>query len=61
MDAFITVTDAAGHVLFRGPATDDEVIDAVTAAHAAQIESEAAMARIALERARRARAEGRLA
>ncbi|GAC1418018.1 MAG: hypothetical protein NVSMB5_09160 [Candidatus Velthaea sp.] len=57
MDAFITVSDAAGHVLFHGPATDAEVMDAVRAAQVAQVESQAAMARIAAERASRVASE----
>jgi len=51
MSAFITVTDAAGRVLFRRPATDAEVIDAVRAAEVAEIEGEAALVRIYAERA----------
>ncbi|GAC1407904.1 MAG: hypothetical protein NVSMB64_15350 [Candidatus Velthaea sp.] len=50
MSAFITVTDAAGRVLFRRPATDAEVLDAVRAAEAAEVEAKAAMDRIAAER-----------
>lgn len=50
MSAFITVTDAAGRVLFRRPATDAEVLDAVRAAEAAEVEGKAAMDRIAAER-----------
>jgi hypothetical protein len=51
MDAFITVSDAAGRTLFRRPATDEEVCNAVLAAEAAEIEARAAMERIARERA----------
>jgi hypothetical protein len=50
MDAFITVSDASGRVLFRRPATAEEVLGAVKAAQAAEIEAEGAMERIARER-----------
>jgi hypothetical protein len=50
MGAFITVSDATGRVLFRRPATVDEVNNAVRAAQAAEVEAQAAMARIARER-----------
>jgi hypothetical protein len=48
--AYITVTDAAGRVLFRRPATPQEVDDALRSADTAQSEGEAAMDRIAYER-----------
>jgi hypothetical protein len=48
--AYITVTDAAGRVLFRRPATPQEVDDALRSADNAQAEGEAAMDRIAYER-----------
>lgn len=48
--AFITVTDAAGRVLFRRAATPHEVSDALRSADAAQAEGEAAMDRIAYDR-----------
>jgi hypothetical protein len=51
MSAFITVTDAAGRVLFRRPATDAEVMDAVRAAEVAEGEGQAALERIYAERA----------
>jgi hypothetical protein len=51
MTAFITVTDAAGRVLFRRPATEAEVMDALRAADTAEFEAQAAMDRIAVERA----------
>lgn len=51
MSAFITVTDAAGRVLFRRPATEAEVADALRAADMAEAEGDAAMERIAAERA----------
>jgi len=50
MAAFITVTDAAGRVLFRRAATDAEVREAVRAAEQAEREGEEAMRRIADER-----------
>jgi hypothetical protein len=51
MTPFITVTDASGRVLFRRPATDAEVENALRAAADAEREGEAAMRRIAAERA----------
>jgi hypothetical protein len=48
--AYITVTDAAGRVLFRRAATPNEVDDALRSADAAESEGEAAMDRIAYER-----------
>jgi hypothetical protein len=48
--AFITVTDAAGRVLFRRPATAGEVDDAVRSAEEAEREGQAAMDRIAHDR-----------
>jgi hypothetical protein len=48
--AYITVTDAAGRVLFRRAATPREVDDALRSADVAQTEGEAAMDRIAYER-----------
>jgi hypothetical protein len=50
MSVFITVSDAAGRVLFRRPATDEEVTSAVRAAETAEREGQAAMERIAQER-----------
>ena len=50
MDAFVTVSDAAGRVLFRRPATAGEVLTAVRAAEAAEAAAAAAMERIAEER-----------
>jgi hypothetical protein len=50
MTAFITVTDAAGRVLFRRAATDAEVREAVRAAEIAEVEGEEAMRQIADER-----------
>jgi hypothetical protein len=48
--AYITVTDAAGRVLFRRAATPHEVEDALRSADLAQAEGEATMDRIAYER-----------
>jgi hypothetical protein len=48
--AYITVTDAAGRVLFRRPATPREVDDALRSAETAQREGEEAMDRIAYDR-----------
>lgn len=48
--AFITVSDAAGRVLFRRPATGAEVDEALRAAEEAEREGQAAMERIAAER-----------
>jgi len=48
--AYITVTDAAGRVLFRRAATPHEVADALRSADAAQLEGEAVMDRIAYDR-----------
>jgi hypothetical protein len=50
MKAFITVSDAAGRVLFRRPATEAELSSAIHAAQTAEIEATAAMERIADER-----------
>jgi hypothetical protein len=50
MDAFITVSDAAGRVLFRRPATVEEVLTAVRAAEIAEAAAAMAMERIAQER-----------
>jgi hypothetical protein len=57
MDAFITVSDAAGRTLFHRPATEEEVRTAVLAAKAAEIEARGAMERIARERAAFERAQ----
>jgi hypothetical protein len=48
--AYITVTDAAGRVLFRRAATPSEVSDALRSADVAQAEGEAAMDRISYDR-----------
>jgi len=50
MDAYITVSDASGRVLFRRPATDAEVLSALHAAEVAEAEGQAVMQRIAQER-----------
>jgi hypothetical protein len=44
------VTDAAGRVLFRRPATQQEVTDALRSADEAASEGEAAMDRITYDR-----------
>ena len=46
----MTVTDAAGRVLFRRRATADEIADALRAADEAERGAREALARIALER-----------
>ena len=48
--AYITVTDASGRVLFRRPATQGEVAEALLSAEEAENEGQAAMNRIAFER-----------
>jgi hypothetical protein len=48
--AYITVTDAAGRVLFQRAATQNEVQDALRSADTAASEGEAAMDRIAHDR-----------
>ena len=48
--AFITVTDAAGRVLFRRTATQPEIDEAAQAANVAEIEAQEAMERIAASR-----------
>ncbi len=48
--AFITVTDAAGRVLFRRTATQSEIDDAAKAAGVAEFEAQEAMERIAASR-----------
>ena len=48
--AYITVTDAAGRVLFRRPATRAEVDEALRAAEEASRQGQAAMDRIAYDR-----------
>ena len=45
--AFVTVTDAAGRVLFRRPATQAEIDEAIAVADAADAEAVAALKRIA--------------
>lgn len=48
--AYITVADASGRVLFRRPATADEVDEALRSAEEAEREGQAAMDRIGAER-----------
>ena len=50
MEAFVTVTDAAGRVLFRRPATAEEIADALRAAEIAERGARAVLAEIAAER-----------
>ncbi|MBV8581957.1 MAG: hypothetical protein JO225_14030 [Candidatus Eremiobacteraeota bacterium] len=50
MEAYVTVTDAAGRVLFRRPATAQEIAEALRAADDAERNARAALARIAEER-----------
>jgi hypothetical protein len=61
MSAFVTVTDAAGRVLFRRPATDAEIMEALRAAEEAEAEGQAAMERIAAEKVEMERMEADLA
>ena len=48
--AYVTVTDAAGRVLFRRPATQAEIEEAMQVADAADAEAQAVLKRIAQER-----------
>jgi hypothetical protein len=48
--AYITVSDSSGRVLFRRPATGEEVEEALRAADEAEREGQEAMERIAAER-----------
>ncbi|MBV8149939.1 MAG: hypothetical protein JOY59_00150 [Candidatus Eremiobacteraeota bacterium] len=48
--AYVTVTDASGRVLFRRPATQAEVEEAIQIAGAANAEAEEVLKRIASER-----------
>lgn len=50
MEAYVTVTDAAGRVLFRRPATAHELAEALRAAERAERGAREAMAEIATER-----------
>ena len=50
MEAYVTVTDAAGRVLFRRPATAQEIAEALRAADDAERNARAALTRIAEER-----------
>jgi hypothetical protein len=50
LPAYVTVTDAAGRVLFRRPATEAEVEEAIQVAQAADSEAQAVLGRIAAER-----------
>lgn len=66
LPAYVTVTDAAGRVLFRRLATDAEVEEAIQIAKAADVEAESVLKRIAKDRdkvlavqARRAQTEAK--
>jgi hypothetical protein len=66
LPAYVTVTDAAGRVLFRRLATEAEVQEAIQIAKAADGEAESVLKRIAKDRdkvlavqARRAQTEGK--
>ncbi|MBV8579519.1 MAG: hypothetical protein JOZ86_02695 [Candidatus Eremiobacteraeota bacterium] len=50
MEAYVTVTDAAGRVLFRRPATAEEIAEALRAADNAERGARAVLAEIAAER-----------
>jgi hypothetical protein len=49
-EAYVTVTDASGRVLFRRPATPDEIAEALRAADEAERGAREALLRIAEER-----------
>lgn len=51
MEAYVTVTDAAGRVLFRRPATAEELAQALAAADEAEHNAQETLAMIAEERA----------
>lgn len=50
MEAFVTVTDASGRVLFRRPATAREIVEALRAADDAERNARETLAGIAAER-----------
>jgi hypothetical protein len=50
MDAYVTVTDASGRVLFRRRASAEEIADALRAAEEAERAARETLARIAVER-----------
>ena len=50
MEAYVTVTDASGRILFRRAATPDEVAQALAAADEAEQNAQALMTEIAIER-----------
>jgi hypothetical protein len=50
MEAYVTVTDASGRVLFRRRATAEEIAQALTAAHDAEHGARETLAGIAQER-----------
>ena len=50
MEAYVTVTDASGRILFRRPATADELAQALAAADDAERNARALLGTIAHER-----------
>lgn len=50
MEAYVTVTDASGRVLFRRPATAEEIAQALAAAEQAERGAREVLAEIAAER-----------
>ena len=50
MDAYVTVTDASGRVLFRRRASADEIAEALRAADEAERAARETLTRIAVER-----------
>lgn len=50
MQAYVTVTDASGRVLFRRPATPEEIAQALRAADEAERAARETLAEIAAER-----------
>lgn len=50
MEAYVTVTDASGRVLFRRPATPREIAEALRAADEAERNARETLAGIAAER-----------
>ena len=50
MEAYVTVTDAAGRVLLRRPATSEEIAEALRAADGAEQNARATLSQIAEDR-----------
>jgi hypothetical protein len=50
MEAYVTVTDAAGRVLLRRPATSEEIAEALRAADDAEQNARATLSQIAEDR-----------